>query len=104
EQRNTISRVGDLRDQVDALLDEADAKAAAAASARDDVASRKPDADQQAAAQELLRSRVQASADLQQQLLKEVSEKRAGYAERISALTRVSDGISETLAKRQAGQ
>ena len=48
--------------------------------------------------------RSQASADLQQQLLKEVSEKRAGYAERISALTRVSDGISETLAKRQVGQ
>jgi murein DD-endopeptidase MepM/ murein hydrolase activator NlpD len=104
EQRRTIERVGELREEVDRLLDEAEAKQVDAQRARDDVASRTSAVKSERDAQELLRSRVQANADLQQQLLKEVTEKKAGYAERITALTRVSDGISETLAKRQAGQ
>lgn len=104
EQRRTISRVGELRDEVERLLDEAEAKQEVARQARDEVASRKSGVEAEREAQELLRVKVQANADLQQQLLKEVAEKRAGYAERITALTRVSDGISETLAKRQVGQ
>lgn len=104
EQRRSITRVGELKDEIERLLDEADAKQVVAARARDDVAERKAGVEAQREAQELLRSKVQASADLQQLLLKEVSEKRSGYAERISALTRVSDGISETLARRQVGQ
>ena len=104
EQRRTIGRVAELKVEVERLLDEADATALVAVQARDDVAQRKAGVETQRQAQELLRSKVQSSADLQQQLLKEVSEKRSGYAERISALTRVSDGISETLARRQVGQ
>jgi murein DD-endopeptidase MepM/ murein hydrolase activator NlpD len=104
EQRRTIARVAELRDEVERLLDEAEAKQEIATKARDEVAGRKSGVEAERAAQELLRAKVQANADLQQQLLKEVSEKRAGYAERITALTRVSDGISETLAKRQVGQ
>lgn len=104
EQRRTIQRVGELRDEVEGLLDEAEAKQEVASKARDEVASRKAGAEAERTQQEQLRAKVQANADLQQQLLVEVSEKRAGYAERITALTRVSDGISETLAKRQVGQ
>lgn len=104
EQRRTITRVGELRDEVERLLDDAEAKQVVASKARDEVAGRKAGVEAEREAQELLRSKVQANADLQQQLLKEVAEKRAGYAERITALTRVSDGISETLAKRQVNQ
>jgi murein DD-endopeptidase MepM/ murein hydrolase activator NlpD len=104
EQRRTITRIGELRDEIEGLYDEAETKEAAASAARDEVASRKAGAEAERAVQEQLRAKVQANADLQQLLLQEVSEKRAGYAERITALTRVSDGISESLAKRQVGQ
>ncbi len=104
EQRRSIDRIVELKAEIERLLDDADVKQEVAIRARDSVTERKAAVEAQREAQELLRARVQASADLQQQLLKEVTEKRSGYAERIAALTRVSDGISETLAKRQVGQ
>lgn len=102
--RSTIDKVGSLRDEVEGLRDAAEVARRQAVAARDEVASREATLRSQRDDQSRLQLAVEASAKEQQALLVESAQRRADYAARIAELTRVSDGISETLAKRQVGQ
>jgi murein DD-endopeptidase MepM/ murein hydrolase activator NlpD len=104
DQRATVSRVVELRDEVDARQVEAADARDEVVRARDQVAQRKAQVEAQLVTQTRTRDSIEATADSVKVLLEEVAKKREAYAARISVLTRVSDGISETLRKAEEGQ
>jgi len=103
-QQDTVERVGELRDKVDAAEAEAEAARDAVVKARDEVAHRKAEIEGQLSVQTRTRDSVTKTADEIKVLIEEISKKREAYAARISVLTRVSDSISETLRKAEEGQ
>ena len=104
DQRTQVQRVSDARDLVENGKHEADAARDGAVKARDDVTVAKAGLVAQRDQQSQLQAQVKISLDQQHQLLEEVTAKREQYAKRIAAMTAVSDGISGTLEKAQAGQ
>ncbi len=104
DQRSTVTRVSDLRDQVEALKAEATAAHDDALAARDAVDARKKNLETQRDQQVTAQQAVADLAVVQQQLLVEVAAKREQYASRLAALSHVSDGISATLKTAETGQ
>jgi murein DD-endopeptidase MepM/ murein hydrolase activator NlpD len=104
DERATVARVSDLHDEVDRLSQTAADDARAAAATRDDVARQEAAvADQRNQAVDL-QQQVEAQNATQQQLLAEVSAKRAEVTAQIAENNRVSDGISSTLAGLEKGE
>ncbi|MEJ5254722.1 MAG: M23 family metallopeptidase [Acidimicrobiales bacterium] len=104
DRKQVVERFSNLREEVERLSDEADRLRAEARAARDEVAGRVAELEQQRRERAEAQVQAEAAAAEAQRLSAELELKRRMYELRYAELVTQSDSIRELLARRQSGQ